>query len=100
MTRSLSGKVAVVTGAAQGIGAAYAARLSQLGATVVLADIDEEGASATAAGLRDAGGEAIAYRVDVSDAASAAALAAKVEAEHGRADVLVNNAAIFSGIRQ
>ncbi|MBJ3774924.1 pyridoxal 4-dehydrogenase, SDR-type [Acuticoccus mangrovi] len=85
----LSGKTAVVTGAAQGIGAAIARRLSKAGATLHLADINEAGVAALAAEL----GNATAHKTDISDPASVAALFETVGAAGGL-DILVNNAAI------
>jgi NAD(P)-dependent dehydrogenase (short-subunit alcohol dehydrogenase family) len=96
---SLEGKVAVVTGAAQGIGAAYARRLAEIGAAVVVADIDGEGAGQTAKQLVADGLRAVARRVDIADAASTAELAASVVDELGSIDVLVNNAAIYKGLQ-
>jgi 3-oxoacyl-[acyl-carrier protein] reductase len=93
-----SGKVAVVTGAGGGIGQAYAESLAAAGATVVVADINTDGAAAVAAGITDAGGTAIACTVDVADPASAEAMAATTREELGRLDFLVNNAAIFGGM--
>ena len=67
MTQSLQGKVAIVTGAASGIGADTAARLARDGAAVVVADIDLAKAEKHAAGLVQAGGNAAAVRVDLGD---------------------------------
>ncbi|WP_409464657.1 SDR family NAD(P)-dependent oxidoreductase [Amycolatopsis sp. GA6-003] len=98
MTRNgLAGKVVVVTGAAQGIGAAYARRLVSEGATAVLADLNHEGVQATADSL-DGPGKASAYALDVSSRASCAEFAAQLTEAHGRVDGLINNAAIFSTI--
>lgn len=88
-------RVAVVTGAARGIGAAIAARLAREGAHVVLADIDGDVATATARDLADAGLSAVAATTDVTDEASLAALVRMVADRWGRADILVNNAAIL-----
>jgi pyridoxal 4-dehydrogenase len=87
----VAGRTAIVTGAAQGIGAAIAAQLAEGGATVVVADINHEGASAVAGTLGSSG---IALWVDVGDEASVAALHAAVLERTGRIDILVNNAAI------
>ncbi|HEX5421252.1 MAG TPA: SDR family oxidoreductase [Gammaproteobacteria bacterium] len=89
--QGLSGRVAVVTGGAQGLGAAICRALSAAGARVVLADVDGERAEATAAGLRDG---VTAARLDVADEESAAELLERVVAEQGRLDVLINNAGI------
>ncbi len=91
-------KVAIVTGAAGGIGEAYARALAAEGASVVVADLDERGeetaASITAAG----GGEAAFVRVDVSSPESTAAMAAATIERFGGIDHLVNNAAIYGGM--
>ncbi len=94
MLRDLEGNVAVVTGAGHGIGRALAAGFAAEGMRVVAADIDETGARETAAGI---GAAAVARRVDVSDAASVAALADGCFAEFGQVDLLVNNAGVFQG---
>ncbi|MFV0434006.1 MAG: SDR family NAD(P)-dependent oxidoreductase [Leucobacter sp.] len=92
----LDEKVIVVTGAAQGIGAAYARRLVAEGATVVVADRNFEGVQK----LSDELGErAVPFEIDVASAESCRALADYLRAEHGRLDGLLNNAAIFSTIR-
>lgn len=90
MTGRLNGKVALVTGAGGGIGAASAARLAADGATVVLADIDANAAQAAAAGIPGA----LALPVDLTDELLVKALAEEIIARLGRIDVLHNNAAI------
>jgi NAD(P)-dependent dehydrogenase (short-subunit alcohol dehydrogenase family) len=89
------GKVAIVTGAAQGIGEAYAAALAAEGAAVVVADVNADAGEAVAAKLVAGGGTALFVRTDVSDPASAAAAADHAVAELGGVDLLVNNAAIY-----
>ncbi|GLZ02683.1 short-chain dehydrogenase [Actinomadura sp. NBRC 104412] len=87
------GKVAIVTGAAQGIGEAYARALAAEGASVVVADVSEKGAAVA---------DAIAglyVRTDVSDPASAEAMAAAAVETYGGIDYLVNNAAIFGTMK-
>ncbi|MCH2172901.1 SDR family oxidoreductase [Myxococcota bacterium] len=89
---SLEGKVAIVTGAARGTGAAVAERFCQLGARVILGDVRDEMGQATADRL----GEAASYcRCDVTHSGQWADLVAAARDEHGRIDVLVNNAAVL-----
>ena len=88
-------KVAIVTGAGQGIGEGYARALALEGAHVVVAEINEEQGARVA---KEIG--ALFVPVDVADPASAEAMAAAVVAEHGRIDYLVNNAAIFHSMRR
>jgi 3-oxoacyl-[acyl-carrier protein] reductase len=92
-------KVAIVTGAGGGIGQAYAEALANRGAAVVVADINLDGAERVAAGIVEGGGSAIAVGVDVSDPDSATAMADRTLAEFGGIDYLVNNAAIFGGMK-
>ena len=92
----LEGKVAVVTGAARGIGAACARRFAAEGAAVVIADVLEEKGEATAQAIRDDGGSASFIACDTGDAAQARALIERTVARHGRIDVLINNAGIFT----
>jgi NAD(P)-dependent dehydrogenase (short-subunit alcohol dehydrogenase family) len=93
---SLAGRVAVVTGAARGIGAGVAARLAEAGAEVVLADLDGEAATGLAKELEETHGRPmVGARVDVADEPSVAALADLAVERLGRIDVWVNNAGIF-----
>jgi NAD(P)-dependent dehydrogenase (short-subunit alcohol dehydrogenase family) len=96
---SLQGKVAVITGAGQGIGADYARCLAAEGASVALADINHRGASAVADEISRQGKKAIAIAVDVSDEQSVRALADEVARQFGPADILVNNAAIYHSMK-
>ncbi len=92
-------KVAIVTGAGGGIGQVYAESLAREGAAVVVADINVEGAQKVADGIKGEGGNALAVRVDVSDPDSAKEMAATTLSEFGGIDYLVNNAAIFGGMK-
>ncbi len=94
MIANLDGKVAVVTGAAHGIGRALALGFAAEGMRVAAVDIDEAGARATAALI---GSGAVARRVDVADAEAVDALADDCFAEFGQVDLLVNNAGVFQG---
>jgi NAD(P)-dependent dehydrogenase (short-subunit alcohol dehydrogenase family) len=91
----LRDRIAIVTGAAQGIGKAYALRFAREGAHVVVADIRAEQAEAVAVECSALGPAALGARVDVSDEASTKALAERTVERFGRVDVLVNNAAIY-----
>lgn len=88
-------KIALITGAGSGLGAAFATRLAAAGVHVVLADKDLEAAQRRAADVQAAGGEASAARVDVTRRQEALALVRDVVARHGRLDWLVNNAGIL-----
>jgi NAD(P)-dependent dehydrogenase (short-subunit alcohol dehydrogenase family) len=91
----LERKVALVTGAAQGIGKGIATSLAMEGASVVLTDIQEQEVGEAAAEIhRQTGGTTRSYRLDVSDKAEIRAVVAIVEKEFGRIDVLVNNAGV------
>jgi NAD(P)-dependent dehydrogenase (short-subunit alcohol dehydrogenase family) len=92
---SFENKVAIVTGAAQGIGEAYATALARRGAAVVVADLNAELATTVAEKITADGGTARAVRVDVSDPESTQAMAAFTTEELGGIDLLVNNAAIY-----
>ena len=98
--KRLAGRTCIVTGAASGIGRAIALRFAAEGARVVMLDPRSdpiEGGESTLELIRDAGGEAQALPVDVSDWAQLDAAVGTVVAEHGALHVMVNNAAIYTG---
>ena len=92
---SENNRVAIVTGAARGIGAATATRLAIDGPTVAVVDLDEAGATATAQQITAAGGKAIGIAADVSDASQVNAAVQRVADELGPPTVLVNNAGVL-----
>jgi NAD(P)-dependent dehydrogenase (short-subunit alcohol dehydrogenase family) len=94
-----SGKVAIVTGAAQGIGEAYARGLAAAGAAVVVADINQDAGQAVAKDICASGGRAAFVHADVGDLDSARAMAESAVEQFGGIDYLVNNAAIFAQMR-
>lgn len=93
---SVKGKVVIVTGGGTGIGKVYSQRLAEGGARVVLADIAAEASEAVAAGIRDAGGEAIAISTDVIDPDAVQAMVDQTIGKWGRIDGLINNASLMS----
>ena len=90
----IDGHIAVVTGAAQGLGLGIAERLARNGATVVMADLQRGKVEDEAGGLRKPGLQVFPAYVDVSDSASVDRLFAEVAEAHGRIDILVNNAGV------
>jgi len=92
--RVLEGRLAFVTGAAQGIGRAIAVGLSQAGARVIATDVNEAAVAATADAIRAESGTAWSFALDVTQADACQTLAERVAAEIGRVDLLVNNAGI------
>jgi NAD(P)-dependent dehydrogenase (short-subunit alcohol dehydrogenase family) len=93
-------KVAVVTGAGQGIGEAYAVALAELGADVVIAEIDKSSGERVANSLTESGHNALFVETDIASEASCAALAQQATERFGGVDFLLNNAAIFDGKRK
>jgi NAD(P)-dependent dehydrogenase (short-subunit alcohol dehydrogenase family) len=93
---SLQGRVAIITGAGQGLGRAFAKAFAAAGAAAVIAEQNHERGEAVASEIVQSGGQALAIRTDVADPASLEHMMARVERAYGRADILINNAAIFS----
>jgi 3-oxoacyl-[acyl-carrier protein] reductase len=93
-------KVAVVTGAGQGIGEAYAMALAEQGADVVIAEIDKSAGERVANSLTKSGHNALFVETDIASEASCAALAQQATERFGGVDFLLNNAAIFAGKRK
>jgi len=92
----LKDKVAIVTGAAQGIGAAYARGLAKEGAAIAVVDILDP--NPTVKAIQDSGGKALALKIDVSDEKQTQDMAKKTLDAFGRIDILINNAAIYGTI--
>ncbi|MBO67802.1 MAG: SDR family oxidoreductase [Acidiferrobacteraceae bacterium] len=93
---SLKGRCAIVTGAAQGFGAAIALRLAEAGADVVLADRNEDGVKKKAEEMANIGYSATTQTVDIFNSKQVSAMVNEVAREHQGIDILVNNAGIFS----
>jgi 3-oxoacyl-[acyl-carrier protein] reductase len=94
MTKTLANQVAIVTGAGQGLGLAYATELASQGANVGVNDVREETAEVAVESIRKLGGNAFALVGDISSSAFADEAVAKTVTDHGRLDILVNNAGI------
>jgi 2-keto-3-deoxy-L-fuconate dehydrogenase len=90
----LDGKVALVTGAGSGIGEAIARLFANQGAVVLVADVRNDAAESVSAAIRDAGGIAHTWQLDVADEAQVTARFQEVRTTHGRFDILVNNAGV------
>ncbi|HIF08878.1 MAG TPA: SDR family NAD(P)-dependent oxidoreductase, partial [Sneathiellales bacterium] len=97
MDTGLDGKVAIITGAARGLGQEFAVRLAAEGACVVATDVRD--CDETVGQVTNAGGRALGLRQDVTDMDSCQAAADKAIAEFGRIDILVNNAALYGGLK-
>jgi NAD(P)-dependent dehydrogenase (short-subunit alcohol dehydrogenase family) len=95
----IAGKAAVVTGAAAGIGRAIAGRLAQEGASVVIADVDEEWGHEAVDEIKAAGGEAVFARADVSSQEGVRRMVELAVTTYGRIDIIVNNAFEGTGAR-
>ncbi|MBX9773879.1 MAG: glucose 1-dehydrogenase [Xanthobacteraceae bacterium] len=95
-TFSLAGRVAIVTGAGQGIGRAFARAYARAGAIPVIAERNRSAAESVAREIGDIGHDALAVETDVADPHSVGRMAETVLARFGRIDILVNNAAVFS----
>ena len=93
----LNDRVAIVTGAARGIGQTYSLALAREGAKVVAVDILS--CAETVTKIQEVGGEAVGMTVDVADARSTEAMAAQTVQRFGRIDILVNNAAVYGGLK-
>ncbi|RYE31034.1 MAG: SDR family NAD(P)-dependent oxidoreductase, partial [Sphingobacteriaceae bacterium] len=90
----LQGKVALVSGGAQGLGQQICYQLAEAGATVIAGDIQEEKAAETVKTITEKGGKAVAMRLDVSSEESVKSTIEKIKSEYGSLDILVNNAGI------
>jgi 3-oxoacyl-[acyl-carrier protein] reductase len=97
-SNSLDGLIAVVTGAAQGLGLAIANELARNGATVIIADLQLEKAQTTADQLRGYGLEVQAAYLDITESAGVANFFEQVAGEYGRLDILVNNAGVGQNV--
>lgn len=98
MNVDLNNRVAIVTGAARGVGAVYARALAQNGARVVLVDLNADAVESTAAQLRADGFEASGFMVDIADPVQTQKLADFAQRQYGGVDILVNNAAFMQPI--
>lgn len=100
MSQQLSGKTVIVTGAAGGLGRAFALGFAERGANLVIADMNTAGAVETVSLVEATGARAIAVQVNVADKASCEAMADAAVAAFGSLDVLVNNAAVYATLQR
>lgn len=99
MGLSVKDKVVIITGGGQGIGQAYAEELASEGAKVVIAEILADKGAAVAAGIKQKGGQAVFVQTDVTKLEGTKKMAAEAVAAFGRIDALVNNAALYGGLK-
>lgn len=97
LSRSIEGRVAIITGAASGMGRATAYVFADEGAHLALVDRSSDGVAAVAAEIRAAGGTAQAYAADLADGAAIPGLVSRIKADLGPIDILINNAGISMG---
>jgi len=100
MSADLRNKVAIITGAAGGLGRAFALAFAEAGAAIAVGDVNEAGATETASLIIQSGQQAIPVSVDVADESSTQAMARHVAQSLGRIDILINNAAIYGGLER
>ena len=100
MDLGITGKTALITGAARGLGRADAERLAQEGCKVAVIDIQEDGAESTAEFLRASGARAVGFATDITDRDAVNAMIERIEKELGPVDILVNNAATLDNMAQ
>ena len=95
MDLQLKDRIVMVTGSGGGMGQQFARDFAAEGATVIVNDINEQGIAQTVAQIGDAGGRAVSAPCDITALAAVTALVQRIEAQHGRLDILVNNAAVL-----